>query len=147
MTNIKDAPSATPVPGDAFPFSRTVNGSEQLLKFDGLYVDPAGFVRGRNAAGYPPKTVSGNYTIAQEDDGQIVSTVDDGNATFTVPELLPGTSVSVVQAGQGKITFSPGAGLTLRSATGAAGITIAQWSVVTFLWIGNGNVLMSGSVT
>lgn len=147
MTDITDAPSGTPVPGDAIPFVRTVNGVDQLLKFDGLYVDPAGFVRRRNAAGYPPKTVSGNYTIAQEDDGQIVSTVDDGNATFTVPELLPVTSVSVVQAGQGKITFSPGEGLTLRSATGAAGITIAQWSVVTFLWIGNGNVLMSGSVT
>lgn len=146
MTDITDAPSGTPVPGDAIPFVRTVNGTDQLLKFDSVYVDPAGFVRARNAAGYPPKIVSGYYTITQEDDGNILVSADDSDITYTVPALLPGSRVTIIQGGSGKVTFRAAESLTLCSGTGAAGFTVQQWSPCEFIWLGNGNVLMTGAL-
>ncbi|MCH4024087.1 MAG: hypothetical protein LKH33_06820 [Acetobacter sp.] len=146
MTDITDAPSGTPVPGDAIPFVRTVNGVDQLLKFDGLYIDKSGILRVKNAEGFAATNVTGNYIIAQDDAASILISADDSDITYTVPNLLPGSRVTIIQGGAGKITFSAGEGITLHSGTGASGFTVQQWSPCELLWLGNGNVLMTGAL-
>ena len=146
MTDITDAPSGTPVPGDAIPFVRTVNGVDQLLKFDSLYVDKFGAVRANNPAGYPATNRSGNYTLNQSYNASIITSSDDSDVIYSVPDLLPGTRITIIQGGSGKITLSAGTDISLRSGSGAAGFTIEQWCSCELLWLGNGNVLMVGAL-
>lgn len=93
-------------------------------------------------------TVAGTtYTLSDNDRSKIIRFTSGTNVTVTVPSGLSSTfDCMVVQAGAGRVIFSPGGGVTINSALSATR-TAYQYAVATLIPLGSDSYVLSGEVT
>lgn len=94
------------------------------------------------------KTV--DYIAVLADAGSVVRMNKAAAATFTVPPgssvaFPTGTSILVTQQGAGQVTLTPGAGVTLRSRSGALK-TAGQYAAVSIIKVAADEWLVTGDV-
>ncbi len=98
----------------------------------------------------PTNTQAGNYTLLATDGVGVLSFTSASACTLTIPPnssvALPiGTMQEGVQYGAGQLTIVPGAGVTIRSASGLK--VSAQYGVFCLRKIGTNEWLAYGKLT
>jgi hypothetical protein len=90
-----------------------------------------------------------NYVAVIGDANNVVTMSVAGANTFTVPPhasvaWVVGTTLTIIQKGAGQVTLTPGAAVTLQTASSLT--TRAQWSIVsltniaTDVWVAGGDL-------
>lgn len=92
---------------------------------------------------------SGNYTLVLSDSGKQVEINSSSAAVLTVPadssvSFPVGTSMLIVQAGNGQVTVNGASGVTVDSTPGNKLFT--QWSVAALIKRGTNSWLLSGDL-
>lgn len=114
-------PNTNNQPNDHNAMADEIVAIETELGLDpaGAFTDVASRLDGIEHPAFNVQT-SLSYTLALSDLGKMISMVNASAQTLTVPpdssvNFAIGTQIPVRQGGAGQITFSPGAGVTLRS--------------------------------
>lgn len=99
----------------------------------------------------PVKTIPGtSYTLTRADVGSKLLFSANGSITITVPNdsaapIQLGATIKVVQTGNGKVSFSPAAGVTVNAPSGNVG-TSGQHAEIKITKHGTNNWHVAGSV-
>lgn len=85
------------------------------------------------------------FTLANSDNGKIITINSSSASTITVPSLTVGFNCMIVQKGSGQITLSA-SGVTINNRYGFTK-TAGQYSMITLVCIASGVYIASGDMT
>jgi hypothetical protein len=91
-------------------------------------------------------TITTAYTLTQNGSGEIMPVNVASSVAITVPILVAGTSIELVQIGTAGFTLTV-SGTTLVVPTGATATPRAQGSTISLLWLTTTSVLVGGDLT
>lgn len=100
-----------------------------------------------NSVTVPIATVAADYTLALADAGSTLKVTSASAQVTTIPPNSSvafdiGTEIAVMQYGAGQVTINAGAGVTLRSPTGAR--SARQYGTAFLLKIGTDEWVVAG---
>lgn len=85
------------------------------------------------------------FTLANSDNGKIITINSSSSSTITVPSLTVGFNCMIVQKGSGQITLAA-SGVTINNRYGFTK-TAGQYSMITLVCIASGVYIASGDMT
>jgi hypothetical protein len=90
--------------------------------------------------------VSSNYTLANTDNGMLVSVGSGSKVTVTVPSgLSQGFACSLFQSGSGQLVVTGSGGTQILNRAGLSG-SAGQWSIISLVQIQNNSYLLQGDL-